>query len=271
MNEDEQFSDDQIENEHLKEYIEKKIKKNSRLRVGRKNKNIKKSRRQRMFKTVLPLLLFFIMIALISGYFVSPFSKVKSVKVETPQLKKQIKHDLPIHVGDSLLMINSNETKINDALQQSDINFKKVKISWKNHNEAIVKVYFYNFYAYVERNGKYYAANPRGEIKQQASKVNHTKNDVILHGFSNDKQVQTTLTQYEKLPNDLKSDVKSINNVANADDPQKVKILLNDKNQVILKDSKLAKKMSYYPGIKTTLRRPSIINMEYGAYATPIK
>lgn len=41
MKEDQQFSNDPIENEHLNKYIEKKVRKNSRLRVGRKNKEIK--------------------------------------------------------------------------------------------------------------------------------------------------------------------------------------------------------------------------------------
>ena len=46
-----------------------------------KNKEIKKYRRRLIFKTALPLCLFFIIIALISGYFVSPYSKVKNIIV----------------------------------------------------------------------------------------------------------------------------------------------------------------------------------------------
>lgn len=271
MKEDQQFSNDPIENEHLNKYIEKKVRKNSRLRVGRKNKEIKKYRRRLIFKTALPLCLFFIIIALISGYFVSPYSKVKNISIEALQDQNQLKNNLPIQVGDSLMMVKLNEPKVIKLVKQNDINVKNVKINWKGHNEAILKIKFYDFYAYFKHDGHYYPVNDRGETVKQPASINIKKNVLILQGFSNKKRIKTTLLQYEKLPNDLKADVKEVKKETAVDDPQKVKVYLNDGNQVVLQNDQLAKKMAYYPSIKTTLKRPSVVNMEYGAYATPIK
>lgn len=271
MKEDQQFSDDPIENEHLQHYIEKKSKRNSRLRVGRKNKRIKKKRHQRLLKTALPLCLFFLLIALISGYFASPFSKVKKVIVVPSQQQKQLKNSLPVSVGDSLIMIKSHEAKINDLVKQNNLNVKSLNINWKKHNEAVVKIKFYDFYGYINKGNQYYLANARGQISNKPSKVKDTTNVVILKGFYKREQVKTCLEQYDKLPAFLKADVKEIKNEASVDDAQKVKLFLKDGNQVILKNNELVKKMAYYPNIKTTLKRPSVVNLEYGAYATPIK
>ncbi|WP_395319062.1 cell division protein FtsQ/DivIB [Fructilactobacillus frigidiflavus] len=271
MKEDQQFSNDPVENEHLQQYIEKKVKRNSRLRVGRKNQKIKKSRRQRILKTVLPLGLFFLVVALISGYFVSPLSKVKTITIHASQNQKQLRKTLPIQVGDSLAMIKNHEAKINELVQQKNFDVKNVNINWKKHNEAIVKVNFYKFHAYVVDGKHYYAANARGEISKNPTKPINSGNLVLLYDFAKGQQVKTVLQQYDQLPVDLKNNIKEIKNEANADDQQKVKIILQDGNQVILKSSQLAAKMAYYPSIKTTLKRPSVVNLEYGAYATPIK
>lgn len=271
MKEDQPFSNDPVENEHLQKYIEKKLKKNSRLRVGRKNNRIKKSRRQRLLRTVGPLWLFFLTVAIISGYFVSPFSQVSKIIIHSRQNQTQLKKNLPIQVGDSLIMVKRHDAKINDLVQKKNFNVKQVKISWKNHNEAIVKVDFYNFNAYLVSGKQYYAANARGEVSKKPTKLQQSRKLVLLQGFSKKQVIKTTLQQYDQLPNDLKNDITEIKNEANADDNQKVRIMLSDGNQVVLKNSKLAAKMAYYPSIKTTLKRPSVVNLEYGAYATPIK
>ncbi|WP_429971257.1 cell division protein FtsQ/DivIB [Fructilactobacillus sp. Tb1] len=262
---------DEIENEHLQDYVAKKVKRNSRLRVGRKNKSIRKSRHKQMLKTVLPLSFIFIIIGVIALYFISPLSTVKSVIVNASQNQRQVINALPIKSGDSLMMVKANQTKAINILKARDLNVKSVHIGWKHYNQAVINVKFYDFHAYVKKDKKLFPVNINGVISNKSVKVDNSVNVVVFNGFKKSEQIKACLLQYEKMPSDLKSDVKEIKNEANSDDPQKIRIFLNDKNQIILKSSEMAHKLSYYPSIKTTLKRPSVVNMEYGAYATPIK
>ncbi|ANZ58009.1 hypothetical protein BGL34_02270 [Fructilactobacillus lindneri] len=253
------------------DYENKKQKKYSRLRVGRKNKAIQRNRRKKTLKMVVPLLLVMLLITGISGFLISPYSKIRSIRVDASQDQNKIQQRLPFRVGDSLLLVRKNKDTVEHLIKNSDPKIESVKINLKQINHLLVRVNFYQTKAYINKGKNDYPVYRSGAIDNHAVKIKNNNKTFFLKGFNNRQQIKTVLQQYDRLPKTIQTNIISIENIPVAGDSQRVKLKLRDGNQVTVKDKYIARKMAYYSNIKTTLKRKSLINMELGAYSTPIK
>ncbi|XNW44164.1 cell division protein FtsQ/DivIB [Fructilactobacillus vespulae] len=222
-----------------------------------------------MLKKVLPLLVIFVSVLLFFSYQASSYSKVNQILFT--QKDQTVVNNFPVKKGDSIEMVKKNQKRIENFLKEKNPKIKSVNLVWKKHNQLNVNVKFFDFNAYLEKDHQFYPFYINGRQDNQAENVNTLNNVVILKGFDDSNEMKNILEKYEKLPSSTKKLINTIEKQNSKYETGKLKISLKDGNQVLLKTSQITTKMGYYLGIKETLKRKSLINLEYGAYSTPIQ
>ncbi|CAM2823785.1 cell division protein FtsQ/DivIB [Fructilactobacillus fructivorans] len=256
----------------LERYQERKQRKNSRYRVGHQIPGIRRQQRRQLIKGFLPILLAFSIIALISLYFVLPYSRISEIKVQTDRqlADANINKQIPFQAGDSLFMVKRNQSKAQQYVLNHNAEVKKIDFVFTHHNQLNVKVMGYSDPEYALRNGKYYPVYPSGNISNQAVKIKKLDDVCVLSGFNQKEEIKNVLKQYKNIKPPIRNQIKELQSATTKSNPERIKIVMKDGNEVYVKTSTMAEKMAYYPSIAKTLKQKSVINMEVGAYSYPL-
>mgnify|MGYP001068670882 FL=1 len=91
----------------------------------------------------------------------------------------------------------------------------------------------------------------------------------VFYNFKDKAKLKLAVTKIQELPTELKKSVSEIHYDPSKVNPDRIKLYMNDGNEVIADLSTLTKKMKYYPQIATKMEQKGIVDLEVGAFSYP--
>ncbi|KRL01417.1 cell division protein FtsQ/DivIB [Liquorilactobacillus capillatus] len=242
-----------------------------RERIGNKLPDLVRQRRKILYRHLTFNLVLFLVLGLIALYLILPISKVQKLMVSgTDQLtQKAIIKAGGVRTDNLIIKVLLNEEKIKTSVKEKVTEIKDVKLVIKG-TTVNYKVKEFPIVGYVAEKGKYYRLNSRGEV----SKVRRDEaqgNYPLYYDFRNQRRLAALAKQIAGLPSNLRSAISEIHYTPSDVNSEKIKIYMNDGNEVIASISTLAQKMVYYPSIKAKASNKILVDFEVGAYSYPLK
>lgn len=228
-----------------------------------------KLRKKRLAKGTIALIVVFGVLFVSSLFFILPFSRILSVKVNTSDRETQLAvvKASDLHYYESLVGVWPQTSKIEDRIHREVPSVKKATIHYNGSN-VVIDIQEYPTVGYVVKDNKYYKLTSSGMIDKYG--VDEPKgNYPVFYNFKNKERLKEMTTQYDKLSSKLKKSVSEIHAEPTKADPGKIKLYMNDGNQVIATISTFADKMKYYPSIVSKMNYNGVVDFEVGAYSYP--
>ncbi|UQS86436.1 FtsQ-type POTRA domain-containing protein [Nicoliella spurrieriana] len=215
-------------------------------------------------------LLVLMLISLI--YLVSPLSRVsqKSITGNHKLQTDEIITSIPIKNGDSIIHILNHRQQIISKFLKSNPQVKSASFDVNHLNRVKFTIVEYGTAGYLYSQDKYYIVLDNGEIINKYILTPSSSLPIFVN-FKPNNNLKMMTVQYSKLSKTVKQNIIKIEKAPTSYDPQRIKLTMHDKNIVYARSDTLASKMSYYPSIVSKIKKPSIINLEVGAYSYPIK
>lgn len=205
------------------------------------------------------------------GYFISPLSNVKSVRVLGAQEinTHKIVAISGIKAQDKVIATLLKKKQINEKLKQNFPEIKESSIRVKNWNNFIINVKQYTVAGYVKQKAGYKAILVNGKLSTYTlpgAKIN--KNKPIFINYDNEKRLKDALDIYKQFPKIIKNQVHIIDGDTERD--TQIKLILKDKNIILGSTPTIIEKIKYYPVIAKNLKQSSVVDFEIGAFSHPL-
>ncbi|USS90894.1 hypothetical protein [Fructilactobacillus carniphilus] len=260
---------DELVDERLRADSDRKWR-HRRLRVGRRNRQIRRERWRRSVRIAVPLLIVFGGLCAYFGYQASSLNRVATVRVTPASSSKLLGKELPIEPGDNLALVKRDFPRVQRQLQQRYPQLNRLTLTAAG-NQITAHAEIAQPRAWFERHQQWYALYPNGRIEQQQPVEAVRNRSCQIQGVTERKQLEELGQQLGRLSKKEATNVQTITSAKDAGRSDKVHLQLRDGNQIITFASQVATKLKDYQRLKLTLKQPSIVHMEYGAYATPIR
>lgn len=230
---------------------------------------LKKKRTQRLKKHEKVLLTVFTTIAMVTLYFILPISRVTSVKINSTydESKDEILSATGLNYYESLFVVWPKTEAIKEQVKQKVPSVQAVHVLYKG-SHVTVNVRQYPMVGYLKKDGNYYRVTANGAVAvQKLSGI--TGKYPVFNNFKSTQVLKTVAQKYTSLPPEIKQGISEIHAIPSRVDPEKIKLYMNDGNQVIAKATTFDRKMKYYSNIAANMDRPGVVDIEVGAYSYP--
>ena len=226
-------------------------------------------RKKRLAKGTIALLIVFGITFALSLFFILPFSRILSLQVSSTDSETRVAvlKASNLHYYESLFGVWPKTTMIENQIHKKVPSVKKAYIQYQG-TDITINVEEYPQIGYVVKNGKYYKLTSSGMTNTygaDAPKGNYP----LLYNFKDKKKLSEMTNQLDKLSPKICKGIAEIHLEPTKADPNKIKLYMNDGNQVIASIDTFAKKMQYYPSIVTKMNYTGVVDLEVGAYSYP--
>ena len=144
---------------------------------------------------------------------------------------------------------------------------KDVNISLEK-NVVKFKVTEYDIVGYIQRKNTYYKLTSNGRELNVGQKATNGNYPLFLD-FKKKTLLHEAAQQVGEMPKKVRFGISEIHSSPTKVNPKRVRLVMNDGNEVIGSIDTLATKMSYYPSMAKALGKKGVIDLEVGAYAYP--
>lgn len=234
-----------------------------------KNPESKKDRSS--FYRLLALLVLFMTGNMIVLYFMGPYSKVGELSVSGYQeiVVQEVIDASNIHAGDSLWKTYFRKKEIEQKVKKNLLQVDSVKITLDGFNDLVFEVNEFETVAYLAIKQEYVKILENGTILKEKQKVARGGYPILTE-FKEGKVLKRFLKEYSKIEDTLQTSISEIQYDPSPIDEYRIRLFMNDGNQVIASIPTFSERMLYYPKIKQELgKTQGELNLEAGAYFTP--
>lgn len=205
------------------------------------------------------------------GYFISPLSNVKSVRVIGGQEinTHKIVEISGIKAQDKVINVVLKKAQINTKLEKYFPEIKESRIQVKKWNNFVINVKQYDVAGYVKEKNNYKAILVNGKLSTYTLPKEKLKNDKpIFINYTNESRLKETLNIYKQFPEVIKRQVRLID--GNTKRNTQIELVLKDKNIILGSMPTIIDKIKYYPVIAKNLKQSSVVDFEIGAFSRPL-
>ena len=169
--------------------------------------------------------------------------------------------------NESLFAVVPTKFLISQRIKNDVATVKDVNISLKK-NVVKFKVTEYDIVGYIQRKNTYYKLTSNGRELNVGQKATNGNYPLFLD-FKKKTLLHEAAQQVGEMPKKVRFGISEIHSSPTKVNPKRVKLVMNDGNEVIGSIDTLAAKMSYYPSMAKALGKKGVIDLEVGAYAYP--
>ncbi|MBC1334199.1 cell division protein FtsQ/DivIB [Listeria booriae] len=228
---------------------------------------LKKYRKKKLVRHMSIIISIFVLLILITLYFLSPLSKVQRIYVDG---NKQVDEQTVLKEGNLNLdefVFGLRKAKSADALEQNPL-IKKATVELQGLNTLHVHITENKTIGYQEKDGKYYDVLETGKLLTTQPKEFPIGNNPIFSNFKNGTVLKDMVSQLMDLPEGVLLSISEIHFAPTKSDDEHIKLYMNDGNEVSATINTFAEKMSHYPSIVAQLKadQKGIIDLEIGSY-----
>lgn len=250
----------------------KNVKKNppKKSNIGPGLANLKRERRRAIFTKLGILLAISLLIVLGLIYYLSPISLTQKIVVKENK-------DIPVAeiIKSSGLKENEHilgqlfkKKQIENKLKYDYPSIKSVNIKMTDPTTLQLTLTQNDIIAYLETGSKYKKILKNGAVSKETITQKQINNKTIFIGYKNKKDLTQDIELFKKIPSEIRDNIKIINK--KPAQTGQIVLIMTDQNVVIGDTKTLVKKLKFYPGIKKQLNKPSVIDLEIGAYSRPM-
>ncbi|WP_125980239.1 cell division protein FtsQ/DivIB [Loigolactobacillus iwatensis] len=236
---------------------------------------LKELRHHHLVNRLVILLVTFVIIILVAGYFVSPISKVGNVQVanngKTTLSTQSVIDASGIKASDLVISTMLHQTKISQRAKQAEPKIKQFSLSISGLHSVTLHVTEYKTVGILLKNNRYYPILANGRVTSSGSGHQIAGNYSVYSNFKRQQTLQKMVQQYNQLPSDVQNGISEIHFAPTKLNPKRIHLYMNDGNQVYATLESFSKKMRYYPSIAKQMKKKGVVNLEVGAYSYPFK
>ncbi|NQJ68241.1 FtsQ-type POTRA domain-containing protein [Streptococcus suis] len=216
----------------------------------------------------LPILIVSSFLLFISLYFVSPYSKMKQIKVNGNQrlTGKQIEEFSLISDKDYVVTTLLHAGSYANNIVNSSPTIKSAEITFSFPNQFLVKVEEFSIIGYVEENQKYFAVLESGEMESQEIGSDALPPSFPLFKLSDRELIKKLAVQLAKVDISVRQKVSTVELTPSKATSDLLTLKMTDENTVLVPLSELGEKLPYYEKIALETTVPTTIDMEVGVY-----
>ena len=227
---------------------------------------LRERRKKRTNRKFTLLLIIFLLTLVGLLYFQSPYSHVQKIVVKGANLSTQQEYiDLSgLMAGQSMWEIRTSNA---EELLRKKTWIQKVSVKRSGFTTITIHVDEWKKAAYIESETGYDLLLENGSVYKSKNEV-FPVDAPLLSDFNSKKTINRMLKQLSKLNEEVLSLISQIESDPSEADPYRIRLYLNDGNEVRAVIPSLAEKMNYYPSIIAQIGKTQkgVIDIEVGSF-----
>lgn len=236
--------------------------------IGSRVVGIKRAQRVDNSRRVLSILVPFLIIMLLAMYIVSPLSKIKNIQVTGNQdlSAAKVESAAQIKKGALIWRVLIQQKKLEQTAQKANPQVKSLKVSLTGPQSIKIKVAEYPIIGVIEHNGVNQLLIGNGRLAPVKNRS--ISNFVRYAGFEHhEKVMQQTARQIDRLPAAIRGGISEVTFAPTTSDTKRLRIYMNDGNEILVRSDNLNQKMRYYPSIASKMKANGVVDLQYGAFS----
>lgn len=218
---------------------------------------------RRVVSVLFPLIL----ILMMASYVISPLSKISTVQVvgNSDLSSQQVEQATGIQPGKFIWWKYRHQQETLRQAQKRNPQIKSMKMTLKGIRSVKVKVSEYPVIGIINHHGQQELLLSNGKYRPLSGHVNN-----FLHyaNFArNYTHLKIAAREIGQLSPEIRSGISSVRYSPTKIDPDRLKLIMNDGNTVLVRADTLCEKMKYYPSIISQMQGNGVIDLQYGAYS----
>ncbi|EEU30613.1 cell division protein FtsQ [Limosilactobacillus coleohominis 101-4-CHN] len=218
-------------------------------------------------KRAASILIPFILVLLIAIYMLSPLSKIETVRVEgnTEMTSREVQKATNIRSGRYIWWIFRHQGATLEQAQKRNPQIKTLRIKLTGPRSVRVRVTEYPVIGIINHDGRQQLLLSNGKYRPITGKI-----DNFLHyaNFNNSyTHLKIAAREIGTLPKYIRQSISEVSYSPTKLNPDRLKLIMNDGNTVLVRADTLGEKMKYYPSIVSKMKGNGIIDLQYGAYS----
>ncbi|WP_071130826.1 cell division protein FtsQ/DivIB [Enterococcus timonensis] len=232
--------------------------------------NMHKVRKNRLTGRLILLISTFLLVILLTLYFLSPLSKLEKITIEGNQQvsNQEILQQTNFALDKGLWGQVFSSDQQAEAILLNIPQVKEAKVTYQPLNSLEITVAEFATSGLLLKDQAYYPILENGVVLTEKA-VPVQSGLPILENFSQTDLILQTLNQYKELVDSVKVNISEIYYSGTSENVKQITLTMNDGHKVIAQISDLAQKMEKYPQIVGNLTEPSIIDLEAGIFSYP--
>lgn len=225
----------------------------------------------KLMQRYIPIVAVNLIFILVSGYFISPLSKVETVSVEGNQVvyDQTILEDSGIRSGDSVIETMQNKEEFAQQVFDQSPQISESTVVLEGFNEIIIRVKEYDTVAYIANESSYLRVLENGAVLDDVFSVS-IGNQPVLSKFEEGDTLNKMIEELSKVDRPILNLISEIELVQTRSNPLFIRVYMNNGNRVLSSIPTFADKIPYYPQMVQAVNgRKGIFDMEVGVYFTP--
>lgn len=227
------------------------------------------SRRQRIGngKRVASILIPFILLFIVAVYMISPLSKISHVQVDgnSELTKREVLNATKIKSGRYIWWIVGHQKAVLKQSQKTNPQIRSLRIKLTGPRTVRVKITEYPVIGIINHQGRQELLLSNGKYRPITGKV-----DNFLHysNFTNDyTHLKIAAREIGTLPKYVRQGISEVQFSPTKLNPDRLKLIMNDGNTVLVRADTMGSKMKYYPSIVSKMNGNGVVDLQFGAYS----
>ncbi|MGR3741967.1 cell division protein FtsQ/DivIB [Companilactobacillus sp. DQM5] len=207
-------------------------------------------------------------VILLFAYFGSSISKISNIDVVgVNELgEQQVINSSKISNNTLVLSIIFNSSKYRNSVKKDLESVKDINFHIISFNRLKISVKEYETVGYLSKNSKYNKILSTGKVVSKGSKV-PIGNYPVYSNFKNKSMLDMTIREFGKSNSKIKHSISEIKYSPSKLNKYRIRLFMNDGNEVIADIRTMKKKLEYYPSIVSQMKQKGIVDLEIGAYS----
>jgi cell division protein FtsQ len=199
-------------------------------------------------------------------YYLSPFGRINSIDVSSDEVdRSEVLSVTGLKVGDQLWKLLGQKQSLAAKAVKADPRITNLTIS-NNSGQVFIKVEEKQKYGYSYQDSSLFVLKKDGSIGEKIDKPE--PGTPIFVNFKKD-DLKTAVKSFAKLDFPIRRDVSQIQYTPTLDNTNRIVLYMNDQNIVYANLDDFQKKMKYYSAMANTVKQPSVIDLQFSAFARP--
>lgn len=218
-------------------------------------------------KRVASILIPLFIILIIGIYMISPLSKLSSVKVigNDELTSKEVQTATNVRPGRYIWWMLRHQKATLQQAQKRNPQIKDLRIKLTGPRSVQVRIKEYPVIGIINHDGRQQLLLSNGKYRPVTGQI-----DNFLHyaNFDNNyTHLKIAAREVGTLPKYIRNSISEVSYSPTKINPDRLKLIMNDGNTVLVRADTLGDKMKYYPSIVSKMKGNGVIDLQYGAYS----
>lgn len=234
-------------------------------------KNLPPMPTHKILQRYIPIVVINLLVILVLGYFISPWSKVGTVTVEGNEFVyvQTVIDESGIQTGDSMIEIHQNLEVISEQITSEIPQVSNSQAEVFELNNVLLQVEEYSTVAYIAQEESYLRVLENGTVLDDVYDVS-IGNQPILSNFEEGEALNLVIEQMSQLDPAILHLISEIELVENRANPLFIRAYMNNGNRVLSSIPSFSEKIAYYPQMVQAVNGlKGVFDMEVGVYFIP--